>query len=85
MIDSSDIMHFMMLNTLGMSVLTDAFRSARHADMTNTGDYQTEQQQSYVFIQGTGLERLIETFHLSYDADLLRAMFNYQYFHKNGS
>ncbi len=83
MIDSSDLAYFMMLNTIGLSSLCQTLRTAARAKFTNAESSKTEAQQCYLFIQGTGLNQMIEEYHLGYNAESLRMSFNYYYKNKN--
>ena len=66
-------------NTIGMSILAEAFRSASLFVLhTNgTGRRFKQHAQSFAFVQGSGLEMVIHTYGLEYDPDQLRSDFNY--------
>jgi len=85
--------NYMMMNTLGMEVLIHTFRDASHLFTRTLGytvhpallpknkldRYLRESKESYLFIQGTGLELAIQFYQLDYDAERLRNCFNYLY------
>jgi hypothetical protein len=64
----------MMMNTIGLSILYAEFKRASwfysqpHYHPKSSSD-------SLAFIQGTGLEIVVDTYHLMYDADRLRNVF----------
>lgn len=75
----------MLLNTLGLSILAETLIGAEKficSSSSNSRMY--EYKQCYAFVQGTGLDILLDTYHLGYDADSLRSGFNY-YLKKAGS
>jgi len=79
MINSADLISLMMLNTLGMSILTETLRSASSANFANLYLSGPESEQCYLFVQGTGLDILIDTYDLGYEPGRLRMTFNYCY------
>ena len=81
MVNSADLIQFMMLNTLGMSVLTETLRTASKAQFVEERSNTTEAQRCFLFVQGSGLNKLMVKFGLDYDADHLRSGFNYFYEH----
>lgn len=78
--DSSQLTSLLIANTLGLSVVTEVLKAAysffspqRRGHFTT----RTECEESYALIQGSGLEMILETYHLDYDAESLRSGFNY--------
>ena len=74
------------INTMGHAVLIETLKSASyylsHSDMRHcknrmTTMYIKEARSCYVFVQGTGLDRLIVRLGMDYDPDKLRDGFNY--------
>ena len=80
--NSVELAMFMMINTMGMSVLTETLRCAAEARFPIEGT-PTEAQECYSFIQGTGLMELMERFQLGYDPNSLKFSFNYYYRHQS--
>lgn len=72
--DTAGLIMLMMMNTIGLSILYAEFRRASwiyhqpHYHPKTASD-------SLAFIQGTGLEIVVDTYHLMYDADRLRNVF----------
>lgn len=85
--NENDLIQLVLTNTLGESVLVETLKSAAyfvmHSANFQTKRYETknnflEARYCYFFVtQGTGLERLIQRFHLGYDPDALRSNFQY--------
>ena len=76
----------MFMNTLGLSILVDALKSSAYFLNGSNGikirryNYSVGSS-SVAFIQGTGLELMLQTYHMEYDADELRTNF-FSLFHK---
>ena len=74
------------VNTLGQSALIETLRMAAYY-VTHSNGIQTkshmftieikEARSCYFYIQGTGLNMLLEKFNLDYDPDRIRESFNY--------
>ena len=88
MIQSNDALNIFFMNTIGEAVLCETLRSAAyyfvrscHGVTTSTSYFKrnllTESKQCFMFIQGTGLDIILESYNLDYDADKLRQSFNY--------
>jgi len=84
--DSQVNEHFAVVNSLGRTVIIETVRSAAfyitHSDNTkkhgkNFNTELKEAQSCFMFIQGSGLQVLINRFGLAYNADHLRDTFNY--------
>jgi hypothetical protein len=75
--DSRDLMMIMMMNTLGLSVLYGEFRTAYsyYSQPKYHPNYKKAASDSLAFIQGTGLDLLIQAYGLMYDPDALRNVF----------
>jgi len=74
MSDTTNLMVLMMMHTLGLSSLYQEFKSA-HLFYKGSKYYHKRASDSLAFIQGTGLEIMLETYGLMYDADHLRNVF----------
>lgn len=78
--DSQMLVRLMVMNTIGMSILFEAFHNASFIYKIPRGNqYMTRKEvlDSYAFVQGTGLDILLQSYHLDYDPDQLRNGFNY--------
>lgn len=70
-------------NTLGHSVLIETLKMAAYYLNHSNGTIQTkvfqftEAKSCYMFVQGTGLNALINHFGMDYDPETLRDGFNY--------
>jgi len=68
-----------MLSTIGTSVLTQAFKDAAYmlSHPNGTGDvkYRGLCSDALLFIQGTGLEKMLTQFYMDYNPDSLRRTF----------
>jgi hypothetical protein len=64
----------MIMNTIGLSILYTEFKRAAWAYYMPHYHPKTSSD-SLAFIQGPGLEIVVETYHLMYDADRLRNVF----------
>ena len=73
MTDTSNLMVILQMNTLGLSILHAEFKRA--ALFYSSKRYQRGGSDSLAFIQGTGLEMMLDTYGLMYDADHLRKVF----------
>jgi len=71
---NDNLMALMMMNTIGLSILFTEFKRASWAYYMPHYHPKTASD-SLAFIQGTGLEIVVETYHLMYDADRLRSVF----------
>lgn len=81
----------MYLNTIGLSVIAEAFESAAYM-FTHTGnvgkrtkydaEMQCESRKSLAYIRGTGLEMTIKDFGLDCNAEMLRKNFFTMFNHK---
>ena len=69
----------MQMNTIGLSILEIEFKEAANFYFSNYKHPKTKlaksASKSLAFIQGTGLEMVIQNFGLMYDADALRNAF----------
>lgn len=83
MIDQSAF--FMLASTMGQSILIETLRSAAYY-ACNSNNHPTEKKMvarykeassCFLFVQGTGLEELIQSYCMDYDADKLREGFSY--------
>ena len=85
MVATSDMIMLLLTNTLGESILVETIRSAAYFlnYSNNIPKHKRdrpifqESQYCYFFLQGTGLDQLIESYCLDYDPDTLRQGFNY--------
>lgn len=78
MLTSSQLVHVMMLNTIGMSIISQALVSAAGLYMrsNNISDARAEEaRESLMYIKGTGLDMTIEEFQIPLDPDNVRASF----------
>lgn len=74
------LVQLLVMNTIGMSILHEAFRNASYFHKVHYGNHfvsRKEVNESYAFVQGTGLEVLLSSYRLDYDAEKLRSGFNY--------
>lgn len=86
MMNSQNLMRLMLKTTLGESVLIETIRCAayfisrssnpisNHYELKNHFE---EGRSCYFFLQGTGLEALVEYYELNYNPYDIRAGFNY--------
>jgi len=68
----------MLMNTLGLSIITEAMRSASRLFIStkNVGEKKiAEYRESLVYIQGTGLELTMQDYGVQLDAEELRNSF----------
>lgn len=82
-----ELVHILMTNTLGESVLVATLKSASffYASSVNHSNpkherskrFLQEARYCYYFVQSTGLDMLIQRFHLGYDPEQIRGIFNY--------
>lgn len=72
--DTSQLIMLMMMNTIGLSIIYAEFKSAynhySHPSWKNKAS-----SDSLAFIEGTGLNVIVENYYLGYDADRLRNVF----------
>lgn len=78
--------HFAVVNSLGRTVLIETIRMAAFY-VSHSGSYQghnrtfisqiKEGRSCYAFVQGSGLQVLIDRFGLAYHADKIQDTFNY--------
>ncbi len=75
--NNQNLMALMMMNTIGLSILYAEFKRASFIYMKPNfhNNYKKSASDSLAFIQGTGLDIVIETYHLMYDPDRLRNVF----------
>lgn len=84
---NEEFIQLIMTNTIGESILVETLKSAAYF-VSKSGNVQSikhpvlmgkyhESRSCYYFVQGTGLDVLIQRFHLAYDAENLRSTFNY--------
>lgn len=82
-IDSATLVMLLTINTIGESILVQAFREAKYY-MNFTGSRPSKSiRESYLFINGTGLDAVIEDYQLDYDATSLRSIFFWKVKHEN--
>jgi len=74
MTDDSELTTLMMMNTIGLSILYAEFKKASWAYFSPNW-HPKSASDSLAFIQGTGLEIIVETYHLMYDPNQLRNVF----------
>ena len=67
----------LMMNTLGLSVLSQTLRTAAKFVYLKPSSRNTITKECYYFVQGTGLEILLNTYGLFYDPENIRINFNY--------
>ena len=100
MVNGDQTYQLLLINSLGLSVLTETLRSAAFffthsswslksvSNSKGTYTYPNEKAReakfSLAFVQGTGLEVLLDRFELAYDPDILRSEF-FRYFHQRKS
>ena len=85
-LDSQINNHFALVTSMGQSVLIETIKMAAFY-VNHSGSYTAhsrsfnmnlkEARSCYVFVQGTGLQVLINRFGLAYDADKIQETFNY--------
>lgn len=69
-------MALMMMHTIGLSIIYTELKHARYAyTSTGRGWHVKAGSDSLAFIQGTGLELVLDYYHLAYDADNIRNVF----------
>ena len=73
--NSESLVTLMFMNTLGMTILENAFKTASFL-FTRSNSVSEKKLEEYkenlAFIQGTGLEIMLDTYHIVYDANKLR-------------
>lgn len=83
--DSGPPEFWAIVNTLGQSVLLETLKMAAYYISHSNGNtrrhdftvHMSEASSCYAYVQGTGLQILINRFSLAYDADQIRESFNY--------
>jgi len=95
MTEDRELVRILMMTTLGESILVETLKSAAsfitrsHNGVSKKGYYSRntfkEAMQCYYFVQGTGLDILIESYELDYNAEEIRKGFNYQIRRKHES
>lgn len=77
MLDSTQLHHFIMVNTIGTSILMQAFKDASYLLSKTNGytKYGSACTDALIFVQGTGLEMVLTQYSLAYNADKLRSTF----------
>lgn len=85
--EQDEFVQLVMTNTIGESILVETLRSAAYFIMRSSSQFKPkhhvtksflqESRYCYYFVQGTGLDLLIQRFHLEYDPDQIRNTFNY--------
>lgn len=86
MIGSSELVRVLLMNTIGQSILIETLKSA-HYFITHSNGFDPkhhvtkrnflDSKQCYFFMQGTGLDTLIQSYELDYNPETLRDGFNY--------
>ena len=82
----NSLSRLMFMNTIGMSVLVDVIKASAYY-MNGSNGYRLKRysqsvgSSSLAFIQGTGLEIMLDTYHIEYSADKLRSNL-FSLFHK---
>lgn len=80
-----DVQFLLLANTLGQSILVETLKSAAYY-VSNSNCHTTERMKiariregssCFVFVQGSGLETLIQRYGMDYDAEKIREGFNY--------
>lgn len=84
MLNDLKIQQLMFINTIGMSIIEEAFRTAQYCFINTTqrghtistsGKTIQQARESLAFIQGTGLEMVLCQYYINLDADKLRDTF----------
>ena len=85
-LDSQINDHFAIVNSIGNAVLIETIKMAAYY-VNHSGNYSghsftfisnmKEAKTCYAFVQGTGLQLLIDRFGLAYHADKIQDTFNY--------
>ena len=83
MTDNRERYNLFLMNTIGMSILCETLREAARFEITASP--RSETYQCYAFVQGSGLENLLVTYQLDYEADEIRSHFNYFVHRINGN
>lgn len=83
----AEFIMMLMTNTLGESILIETLKAATYFYARSSHGYQPrghveknllqEANHCYLFVQGTGLDCLIERYHLDYSPEELRNGFNF--------
>lgn len=81
MLNEAQLQHLVFINTLGMTSLVQTIMEASYlfigpthvwATSAQTGITRKIAKESFAFIQGTGLEMMLQHYCIDLDADLLR-------------
>ena len=83
MLDSSELISLVMMHTLGLSILSQVFKTAAWGTFSVSQSKRKECHDCYAWIQGSGLDIHLQRFGLYYDAEQLRESFNYMIKHKS--
>lgn len=82
--NSPDITRLLMTNTIGLSILSETLMTAARIVFESTGKIKkSEATLCYLWVQGTGLDKLLVNYELDYDADAIRTGFNYYMKHRH--
>jgi len=80
---TEEILRLMMMNTIGLSILSETIRTASKFPIHHSSSsIKSEAAQCYYFVQGTGLDALIIDYDLDYDPEQIRSSFNYYLIHR---
>ena len=77
---SCDLQTLMIMNTIGLSILIDTLKDARYyyKRSNNISARRIEEfQSSAAYIQGTGINLIIESYHMNYDPEAIKNGFFY--------
>ena len=72
--NNNEVVMLMVMNTIGLSILYSTFINASWI-YTKPHYHPKVSSDSLAFIEGTGLEVVLNTYHLMYDADKIRNVF----------
>ena len=88
MVDSAELVSYMIMNTIGMSILVETLRYAatyfqyyssngcdKHYKDYRSYDSKKESEECFAFVRGTGLDTLILEYDLGYSPDKIRSTF----------
>ncbi len=88
MLNSAELANYMVMNTIGMSILVETLRYAatylsHYSSNGFNGGYRDkrsyvskkESEECFAFVRGTGLETLLVEYDLGYNADRIRSTF----------
>ena len=84
MINSAQLERLLIMNTIGLSVVCETLKFASLLFPTSNGykpkvstERRNEYRECFAFIQGTGLDLLLNQYEINYDANRIRNGFNY--------